>query len=404
MRALVGLERLPPAQRGFPLRALRRMGAALDVVEGLLVRRDEAGTRATLDRHVADGHAAFHGKVADRLAAILDDIAGAAGGTGRADDGKRDVLGGDAGAELAGDLDLHVLALALDQRLGGEHMLNLRRADPMREGTESSVRGGVAVTADHGHARQGPALFRPDDMHDALTDIVHRVVVDAEILGVPVERLDLDTALLVLDPLFAVERRGHVVVRHRDGLFRRTHGAAGHPEALEGLGARHLMDEVAIDIEQAGAVVLGIDDVGIPDLVIERLGGHRSSPVVRNPVGEREGPRSKSRQHGHRRAEEPPGQSRAVIHVEYPFHGRCRYTLPPSPASCSGVAMAGSETGVRRTDRGPRRLVAATIRAPALPARPCCCQKEGIRAQGAHERRIRHPPDRSGRNMVGDPA
>ena len=60
MRALVGVERLPVAQRHVPGRALRRLRAALDIGEGRLVRRDQAGARAALDRHVADRHAAFH--------------------------------------------------------------------------------------------------------------------------------------------------------------------------------------------------------------------------------------------------------------------------------------------------------------------------------------------------------
>jgi hypothetical protein len=38
--------------------------------------------------------------------------------------------------------------------------------------------------------------------------------------------------------------------------------------------------EVAVDIEKAGAVGVFLDDMGIPDLVIERFGGHGSSPVT----------------------------------------------------------------------------------------------------------------------------
>ena len=97
------MQRLPVAQRHVPGRALRRARAALDVVEGLLVRRDQAGAGAAFDRHVADRHAAFHRQRADRFAGIFDDIAGAAGGADLADDGEDDVLGGDAGRQLAVD-------------------------------------------------------------------------------------------------------------------------------------------------------------------------------------------------------------------------------------------------------------------------------------------------------------
>jgi hypothetical protein len=41
--------------------------------------------------------------------------------------------------------------------------------------------------------------------------------------------------------------------------------AAGHAQAFEGLRARHFVNEVTVDVEQAGAVFLAVDDV-----VVER--------------------------------------------------------------------------------------------------------------------------------------
>jgi hypothetical protein len=64
----------------------------------------------------------------------------------------------------------HVLGLLLDQRLGGEHMLDLRRADAVRQRAEGAVRRGVAVAADDGHAGQREALLGADDVDDALAD------------------------------------------------------------------------------------------------------------------------------------------------------------------------------------------------------------------------------------------
>jgi hypothetical protein len=167
MRALVGVERAPPGQRGLPLLALGGMGAALHVSEGLLVGRDQARPRAALDGHVADRHAAFHAELADRLPAVLDDVAGAARGAGVADDRQGDVLGGDAGTERPGDLHLHVPGLLLDQRLRGQNVLDLGGADAMGERPEGPVRRGVGVAAHDRHAGQRPALLGPDDVHDA---------------------------------------------------------------------------------------------------------------------------------------------------------------------------------------------------------------------------------------------
>ena len=40
-------------------------------------------------------------------------------------------------------------------------------------------------------------------------------------------------------------------------------------QALEGLRAGHLVDEVAVDVEEAGAVGLLVDQMVVPDLVVE---------------------------------------------------------------------------------------------------------------------------------------
>jgi hypothetical protein len=246
------------------------MGAALHVVERHLVRRDEACAGAALDRHVADGHPAFHREVADHLAAILDHMAGPAGGAGLGDDRQHHVLGGDAGGEAAGDLDLHVLGFLLDQRLRGQHMLDLGGANAVGQRPEGAMRRRVAVAADDGHAGQGPALLGADDVDDALPDVVDGVVMHPELARVAVQRVDLDAAFLVVDAGLAVPGGGHVVVGHGDGPLGRADGAAGHAQPLERLRAGHLVDEVAVDVEKAGAVILAIDHMGVPDLVVKR--------------------------------------------------------------------------------------------------------------------------------------
>ena len=116
---------------------------------------------------------------------------------------------------------------------------------------------------------------------------------------------------------------------------------------FEGLGRSHLVDEMAVDVEQAGAVVLGVDHMGVPDLVVKRLAGHESSPHVgiRGSVTEGAtggGRRSKRRQHRQRRAEEPPGQARAVVHVEDAFHRKRDTRSPRVPqAPAAGGAASG---------------------------------------------------------------
>ena len=81
------------------------------------------------------------------------------------------------------------------------------------------------------HAGQRDALLRPDDVHDALARIEHREIRDAELGHVPLERLHLNAALLLLDAFAAVGGRD-VVVDDGDGRVRPAHLAAGQCEAL----------------------------------------------------------------------------------------------------------------------------------------------------------------------------
>ena len=60
-------------------------------------------------------------------------------------------------------------------------------------------------------------------------------IFDAEFRRVALQRLDLDAALRIGDALGAVGGR-HIVVGHRERLFRGAHLAAREAQALEGLG------------------------------------------------------------------------------------------------------------------------------------------------------------------------
>ena len=79
------------------------------------------------------------------------------------------------GGQLAVDRDRHGARPLLGQGLGGEHVLDLARADPEGEGAERAVGRGVAVAAHDRHARLGEALLGADDVDDALAAVAHRV-------------------------------------------------------------------------------------------------------------------------------------------------------------------------------------------------------------------------------------
>jgi hypothetical protein len=72
----------------------------------------------------------------------------------------------------------------------------------------------------------------------------------------------------------AAGRRGDVVVGGGEDRPLPPHGPVRHFQALEGLRARHLVDDVAVDVDERRAIRLFTDDVGIPEFFVEGA-GHR---------------------------------------------------------------------------------------------------------------------------------
>ncbi|GFO81817.1 MAG: hypothetical protein A49_14440 [Methyloceanibacter sp.] len=144
----------------------------------------------------------------------------------------------------------------------------------MGQRAERAMGRGVAVAAHDGGAGQGEALLRADHVDDALALVELVIIVDAEILGVLGERGDLRRGIRIVDALGTVRGR-HVVVDDGERLLGRAHFAAGHAQTLEGLRARDLVDEMAVDIDEAGSVGSLVDQMFVPDLVVKRAGfGH----------------------------------------------------------------------------------------------------------------------------------
>ena len=158
-------------------------------------------------------------RAADRLAAVLEDVAGPAADADPGDEREDDVLGADPGLEPAVHPDLVGLRPALEQALGGEDHLDLARADPEREGPERAVRGGVAVAADDRHPGLGQAELGPDDVDDALVRAADPVERDPELVAVRRQLVDLGRGHLVEDRQVARMGRDRVVGR-RDRLAR----------------------------------------------------------------------------------------------------------------------------------------------------------------------------------------
>ena len=148
-------------------------------------------------------------------------------------------------------------------------MLDLGGADAVRQRAERAVRGGVAVAADDGGAGQGKALLGADDVDDALALVELVEIFDAEFPGVLRHHPHLLDALGIGIGLRAIGGRD-VVIDHGQRLLRRANLAPRRAQAFEGLRRGHLVDQMAVDIEQAGAVIGLVHQMVVPDFVVQR--------------------------------------------------------------------------------------------------------------------------------------
>jgi len=161
-------------------------------------------------------------------------------------------------------------------------MLDLAGADAERQRAECTVGRGVAVAAHDCHARLGQPLLRPDDVDDALTDIVHPEIGDAEALGIPGERLHLKARLGIRDPLRAI-RGGNIMIGNRCCQFGPAHLAPGKHETFERLRTRHLVNEMTIDIQHRRSISVLMNEMTVPDLVVESLCCAHRKPLAAAP-------------------------------------------------------------------------------------------------------------------------
>ena len=164
-------------------------------------------------------------------------------------------------------------------------MLDLGGADAVREAGKGAVRARVRVAAHHGHAGKGRALLRPDHMDDALALVeIREVHLGAELPDVCVESLDLQ-----LGKRIAHSREALVPIRGRRVVIGGGHHrldtpglAGGGAQSFIGLRARYFVNEVTIYVKERRTVVLGVDEVAIPELVVKGL-WHAGFLQCRNP-------------------------------------------------------------------------------------------------------------------------
>jgi hypothetical protein len=267
---VVGRELEPLRHGGVPVRSGGRVRAAGDVLEGRLVRRDQAGSRTALDAHVADRHARLHPERANRRPAVLEDMASAAADADTAQQRQDDVLGGDTGMEPSLDAHLERPRSPLEQRLRREDVLDLGRADAECQRAEGAMRRGVRVAAHDRHARLGQSQLGADDVDDPLVRRADAVERDAELAAVLLEPADLPRGDLVGDRQAPIGGWNGMVDRG-DRLARPSDTQPPRSKPIEGLRAGHLVDEVQVHAQHVGRTIrAGHDDMLVPDLLDDR--------------------------------------------------------------------------------------------------------------------------------------
>ncbi len=181
-----------------------------------------------------------------------------------------DILGVDAGGQLAVDFDATDLEGAEGEGLGGEDIAHLRGTDTEGDGAEGTVRGGMGVTTGDGRTRLGDALLRPDHVDDPLRARIGIEEADAEVLRVLTKGLDHFLGDRVGIRLLQLVGRDDVVDRRKRALGV-LHLEAEVPEHAESLGTGHLMDEVGTDEELGLPVRQLTHRVRFPDFLEQGL-------------------------------------------------------------------------------------------------------------------------------------
>ena len=272
--AVVGRQRAPVVERALPVRALRRVRPLLDVRERRVVRRDHPGARAGLDRHVADGHAAFHRERADRVAAVLDDVADAAARRRCCAMIAEDhVLRRDAGAagrrrrRPPSSRAAPAAASASPARARPRTCRCRTRARRTRRASTCGCRRRRSSCPAASARAPAPMMWTMP-----CSGVAHRKSRTPNSLAL---RSSASICLRESGRRSAVAVVGrHVVVDRRERQVGPAHLALREPQPLERLRRRHLVHEMQVDVQQVRLARGAPNDVAVPDLLRERPRGH----------------------------------------------------------------------------------------------------------------------------------
>ncbi len=223
--------------------------APLEVRERRVVRRDQPGSGAPLDRHVADGHPPLHRERADarRRCTRRHGRCPRPRRAGRSRRGSAS-FGVSPGWSEPTNSSEHRARPGLRQRLGREDVLDLRRADREGERAQGAVRGRVRVAADDRQPGLREAQLGPDHVDDPLAARIRsRGARSRTPRSSARSASSWSLAIGSVTGPSVVGTLWSIVATVSSGS---SHTAPGQSQSLERLGRGHLVDEVEVDVEQ----------------------------------------------------------------------------------------------------------------------------------------------------------
>ncbi len=150
------------------------------------------------------------------------------------------------------DADAHVARDPVHQGLGGKDVFDFRGADAKAQRPQRAIGGGVAVAAQHHHARQDHAVLGRDHVLDALQRIGGVEQRDALLVAIALEIAGLARRGIVGNHAQRGRHRmgGNDVIHHRHLLAGPQRLAAARGQAAEGLRTGVLVHDVQIHVQQ----------------------------------------------------------------------------------------------------------------------------------------------------------
>ena len=138
------------------------------IVKCGLVWSNHATTCAHFNTHVANRHAAFHTHFLKNITCKLYEVARACVGSQFGDDIEHHVFGFNSWVQFARNNNTHAFGFVNQYALTGKYLRDLTGSYAKSNGTKCTMRRGVTVATNHGHARLGNPKFWTNNVHNSL--------------------------------------------------------------------------------------------------------------------------------------------------------------------------------------------------------------------------------------------